>query len=223
MRARQAVSAIAVAAVLAGVPGGADSEEGKRSALPGRTYSWTFAADTLGLPPQNTRAAGGTWAVLEDSSAASAAVRIVRQLESDDGIASHALQFLKPSLADQEVSVRVRIRSGDIDPSVGVAFQLDPRGRNGYLIRVSGRSRELLAHYLLGGRRRDLKYVRLDPPRQGEWHTLGVRRIGSVMEVRYDGEVKMRLRDERFGSGNVGLWTEDDTVADFADLTVRSL
>lgn len=194
---------------------------GARTALPGRTYSWTFEADTLGQPPVSTAPASGRWAVVEDS--AQAGARLLRQLMDDDGLASHWIQFLKPKLADQEVSVRFRIRSGEIDPSAGLAFQLDPKGKNGYLIRVSGKSRELIAHYLLNGKRRDLKMVRLEPPAPGTWHTLGARRVGARIEVLYDGAVMMKLRDERFREGNVGLWTEDDTVADFAGLSVSSL
>jgi hypothetical protein len=194
--------------------------ESAKNPLPGKKYTWTFAADTLGQAPTFTRATGGNWAVLEDSTSGA---RWIRQLESEEGIASHVLQFLKPSLADQELSARFRIRSGEIDPSVGIAFQLDPKGRNGYLVRVSGKDGELIAHYLIHGKRRDIKYARLTPPNPGEWHTLGVRRKGSVMEISYDGTVMMKLRDERFEKGNIGLWTEDDTVADFADLTVTSL
>jgi hypothetical protein len=206
---------VAAAVLLAAAPG-----ESAKNPLPGKKYTWTFAADTLGQAPTFTRASGGNWAVVEDSTSGA---RWIRQLESDEGIASHVLQFLKPSLADQELSAKFRIRSGEIDPSVGIAFQLDPKGRNGYLVRVSGRSGELIAHYLIQGKRRDIKVARLTPPNPDEWHTLGVRRKGSVMEVRYDGSVLMKLRDERFEKGNVGLWTEDDTVADFADLTVTSL
>ena len=40
--------------------------------LPGKTYSWTFEADTLGLKPAHTMAFGGTWQVIEDSTALAA-------------------------------------------------------------------------------------------------------------------------------------------------------
>jgi len=207
-------------AVLVGLAAAASDGESAKNVLPGKKWTWSFAADTLGQAPSYTRADGGTWAVIEDSTSGA---RTIRQLESEEGLVFNVLQFLKPSLADQEVTVRVRIRSGEIDPSVGIAFQLDPKGKNGYLVRVSGKSRELIAHYLINGRRRDIKYARVEPPKPEEWHTLSVRRVGSVMEVRYDGSVVMKLRDERFDRGNVALWTEDDTIADFADLTLTSL
>lgn len=220
MRGNRGVFAVLALAAAAGLVATASDGESAKNLLPGKKHVWTFAADTLGRAPTFTLASGGTWAVVEDSTSGA---RWIRQLDSEEGIGSRAIQFLKPSLADQELSARFRIRSGEIDPSVGIAFQLDPKGRNGYLVRVSGKSGELIAHYLIHGKRRDIKYARLTPPNPGEWHTLGVRRKGSVMEISYDGSVVMKLRDERFEKGNIGLWTEDDTVADFADLTVTSL
>jgi len=219
LRAGRGVRAVLILAFVAGMAAASVAQSAKNP-LPGKKYTWSLAADTLGLAPTFTRAAGGTWAVVEDSTSGT---RLIRQLEAEEGIVFHVLQFLKPSLADQEMSVRVRIRSGEIDPSVGIAFQLDAKGKNGYLVRVSGKSRELIAHYLINGRRRDIKYARIESPRLDEWHTLAVRRVGSVMEIRYDGALLMKLRDERFERGNIGLWTEDDTVADFTDLTLTSL
>ena len=236
---KRALLATAVLLLLAAVP----PARADGSRVPkGKTWTWSFAADTLGKAPDATRISGGTWIVVLDSTRApagairapgdSAAVdsaalaswpRILRQDEDDDGIVFHCIQFTKPRLRDLEMSVRFRIRSGEIDPSAGIAFQLDPKGKNGYIVRLSGESHELIAHYLLNGRRRDVKYDAVEAPEPGTWHTLHVRRVGSVMDVTYDGKERFRIRDERFGDGNVGLWTEDDTVVDFADLTVRSL
>ena len=152
-----------------------------------------------------------------------AAPRFLRQTEADDGITYHYLQFPKPRLQDLEASVRFRIRSGEIDPTAGIAFHLDAKGRNGYVVRVSGAKGEVIAHYLLYGKRRDIRIAAVAPPEPGTWHTLGVRKQGSMLEVTYDGASVLRLRDERFSEGNVGLWTEDDTIVDFSDFTVRTL
>ena len=210
-----------------------------------KTWTWSFAADTLGLPPPNTATFGGSWEVIVDSTRAyfheggapgggdtlsadsaaaaaahAAAPRVLRQSEADDGIRYHFIQFKKPVLDDQAVSVRFRILAGDIDPTAGVMFQVDPKGRNGYVVRVSGESNQLIVHYLIFGRRRDLRYAKIEPLQPGTWHTLSVERKGSIMTVSYDGEERMRIRDERYTSGSVGLWTEDDTVVDFEQLAV---
>lgn len=196
-----------------------------------KSWTYTFEADTLGKAPGKSVVFGGEWQVVSDSTRAladSAAIgdstaalpRVVRQSEEDDGIKFHYLQFPKPVLGDMIVSTRFRILSGAVDPSAGVMFQLDPKGRSGYIVRVSGDRGELVAHYLLLGKRRDLRYAKVATPAAGTWHTIEVERHGSVLIARYDGEEKMRIRDERFTTGSAGLWTENDTVVDFERLTV---
>jgi hypothetical protein len=97
---------------------------------------------------------------------------------------------------------------------------LDAKGRNGYLVRVSGARSELIAHYFVNGKRRDLKFQKIEPPALGTWHTLALRREGVTLTVLYDGVRRMQLRDERYVKGVAGLWTEDDTVADFSEVSV---
>jgi len=218
-----------------------------------RTWTWSFAADTLGLPPPNTATFGGSWEVIVDSTRAdlhaagalaavdtlsadsasvaaaaaasaaaaqAAAPRVLRQRETDDGIRYHFIQFKKPVLEDQAASVRFRILAGDIDPTAGLMFQVDAKGRNGYIVRVSGESNQLVVHYLIYGKRRDLRFAKIEPLEPGTWHTLSVERKGSIMTVSYDGTERLTIRDERYTSGSVGLWTEDDTVVDFEQLAV---
>lgn len=199
---------------------------------PQKTWAFSFAADTLGQAPAHAVEFGGSWEVVVDSSRVPAQVdgaapdstvalpRVLRQSNDDDGILFHYVQFPKPTLDDVAVSVRFRILRGEIDPSAGVMFQLDKKGRSGYLVRVSGESGELVAHYLLSGRRRDLHFSKIAKPDFNTWHTLEVERVGITIIARYDGEERFRIRDERFSSGCVGLWTEDDTVVDFEGLKV---
>lgn len=211
--------------------------------LPGKVYSWSFQADTLGLRPGHTMAFGGNWQVIEDSTEVGHAVqaalgdsaagrdsvpalppasRLLAQFEGDDGIAYHYLTFTRPTLGDLDASVRFRIRSGEIDPSAGLLFQMDAKGTSGYLVRASGRSGELTFHYMLYGKRRDVKYSKIPALTPGTWHTIGIVRRRTVLHVSYDGKEVMAVRDDRFWKGNVGVWTEDDTVADFADLSATA-
>ena len=239
---RFAVISVSVVLLLGIAAQGRGADKRDRARLKGKTWTWNFAADTLGLAPTGSRPYGGTWAVELDSALATpaptgaapddssnvaagalAGPRFLRQKEGDDGIAYHYIQFPKPHLKDLEASVRFRIRSGEIDPTAGIAFHLDAKGRNGYVVRVSGAEGEIVAHYLIYGKRRDLRVAKIEAPEPGAWHTLAVRKQGSVLEVRYDGASILKMRDERFSEGNVGLWTEDDTIVDFADFVVKSL
>ena len=134
----------------------------------------------------------------------------------------HYLTFTRPRLGDMDASVRFRIRSGEIDPSAGLMFQMDPKGTSGYLVRVSGKSGELVFHYLLLGKRRDVKFAKIPELTPGTWHTLAVQRRRSLLRVFYDGKETMMVRDDRFSDGTVGVWTEDDSRVDFADLTTTA-
>ncbi len=228
-----AASSLAAALLLLAAPSWAGKREPR-----GRTWAHDFQADTLGMAPSGAVVMGGTWVVLEDSSAAPTdagapasdpgladarrAPRLLRQTSGEEARALNWIRLQKPTLDTGEFSVRFRIRSGDIDPSVGILFQIDPKGRNGYLVRVSGADDELIAHYLLSGKRRDIKMQKMKAPPLDEWHSLGIRRERERIVVLYDGAEKMILRDERFTRGTVGLWTEDDTVADFADLKITA-
>lgn len=225
---RRFVAALSVTAACLLVA--APSWAGKRAPR-ARTWVHDFRADTLGMAPSGTIVMGGTWVVVEDSSAVAPSgaadsawqsPRLLRQASGDEGRASNWIRLVRPILETGEASVRFRILSGEIDPSVGILFQIDKKGKNGYLIRLSGADNELVAHYLLSGKRRDIKMQSLDAPVAGEWHTLGIRRGRATIVVLYDGVEKMAFRDERFIRGTVGLWTEDDTVADFADLKITA-
>ena len=221
----------------------------KTYTIPGKTYTWGFQADTLGQKPAHSVAFGGTWSVSEDSTgtasssaadsaaataggqvegaggqivSAAPARRLLTQSENDDGIAYHYLTFTRPLLKDLDASVRFRIRSGEMDPSAGLLFQMDPKGTSGYLVRVSGKSGEMVFHYLLYGRRRDVKYAKIDTPAPGTWHTIAIKRRRSVLRAFYDGKELLETRDDRFSKGTLGVWSEDDTLVDFADLTATA-
>jgi len=199
----------------------------ERPAPLGRIYTWDFQTDTLGIKPTHATVFGGTWEVAEDSALGSApdsvpaaSKRIVRQTQEDDGIAFHYLRFTRPLTEDLDASVRFRIRAGELDPTAGILFQLDPKGTSGYLVRVSGKSSEIQFHYLLYGKRRDVRYAKVPPIEPNTWHTLSVTRRRSVLRASLDGREVLMARDDRFMKGNVGLWTEDDTKVDFAELRV---
>ncbi len=185
---------------------------------PGKTWNLTFEADTLGRPPAHTIVRGGVWSVEADSTAPGG--RVLRQSEDDDGVAFHWIQFERPFLEDVRVSVQFRIKSGEIDPTAGIVFQSDAKGRNGYLLRVTGQGNEAAFHYILYGKRRDIRFAKIPALDPGAWHTLSLERTGARLRVSYDGAVVLEAREERYSKGIVGLWTEDDTVVDFANLQV---
>lgn len=234
--ARALLFAAAVLVIAAGRWGAREADADERSTpWPGKTYSWTFEADTLGQAAAHARVFGGVWKVMADSADSARSIgavqpadsthavkRLIQQCEDDDGVAFHYLIFTRPFLADLDASVRFRIVSGEIDPTAGLLFQMDPKGTSGYLVRVSGRTNELVFHYLLSGKRRDVRIAKIDPLEPNTWHKISISRRKSVLRASYDGKELMMVRDERFSNGMVGLWTGDDTIADFADLAATA-
>jgi hypothetical protein len=229
VKARSAAWILILAAFLVASPVTAAK---KKPVHKGKTWTWTFEGDTLGIAPPGTAIFGGTWEVIVDSTGVKAGgdsadavagvpgPRFLRQNDSDDGEKYHYIDFKKPVLHDMITSVRFRILSGDLGQSVGIMFQMDPKGKSGYLVRVRCDEQDVAAHYLLGGRRRDLKFTAITPPAPGTWHTLSASRKGSVLTATYDGVEVIQIRDERFSKGSIGLWAENDTRADFAGLTL---
>ena len=227
-----------VVLALCSLTGAAFAKEPKQASMPkqrmapaGKTYTWDFQADTLGLKPAHAMVFGGNWQVVGDSTSMARpdtmntlipSHRFLSQLEDDDGVVYHYLTFTRPLLGDLDASVRFRIRSGEIDPSAGLMFQMDPKGTSGYIVRVSAKTGELAFHYMLYGKRRDVKFAKIPELTPGTWHTLAVQRRRSTLRVFYDGKETMLVRDDRFSKGTVGVWTEDDTLVDFADLTATA-
>src|SRR5262249_46021558 len=69
---KRGAASVAIAAALAlGAPGVGHAAK-ERKALPGKVYTWSFQADTLGQKPAHSMAFGGTWEVVQDSSALAA-------------------------------------------------------------------------------------------------------------------------------------------------------
>ena len=69
----------------------------------------------------------------------------------------------------------------------------------------------------VGGRRSTIRYVDA-PVATNVWHTLRVDFAGDSIQVTFNGERLIALRDRRIaGAGALGVWTKADSVAAFDD------
>lgn len=126
-----------------------------------------------------------------------------------------------PVLADVDLEVRFRPRSGKVDASGGLVFRARD-GRNYYLVRANSLEDNFRLYRIEAGRRRQIASTRIEAPALGEWHTLRVVAIGEQIQAHLDGELLLDHRDATYASGRVGLWTKADAVTDFDDLVVRA-
>jgi len=126
-----------------------------------------------------------------------------------------------PAVADLDVAVRFRPRSGRVDASGGIVFRARD-GRNYYLVRANALEDNFRLYRIADGKRRQIASTRIQAPALGQWHALRVLAIGDRMQAYLNGELLIDHRDAAYASGRVGLWTKADAVTDFDDLTVRT-
>jgi hypothetical protein len=58
----------------------------------------------------------------------------------------------------------------------------------------------------------------------GQWHTLGLRAVGTKLQVFFDNEQVVQASDETFKeAGKAGLWTKADSVTEFDSVRITNL
>jgi len=122
------------------------------------------------------------------------------------------------------MDLRFRARSDprrEIDPSAGSSSRWIPRAR-GLPGPGDHADSEIAFQYLLYGKRRDVKFAPIPTPEPGSWHTVGITRRRTVLTILYDGKEVMTVAMDRYRKGTVGVWTEDDSLVDFAGLTATA-
>jgi hypothetical protein len=121
---------------------------------------------------------------------------------------------------DVDVSVRFKPISGREDASGGIVFRFS-EGRY-YVIRANARENNFRLYYYDRGRQQ-LATARVQPPALGQWHTQRAVAVGDHIQGYLNGQLLIDLRDTRFRSGRIGLWTKADSITAFDDFTVRGV
>ncbi len=210
--------AIAFAAALAGC-GGARLD-GPRA--------WNFDADAVGAAPADFEvpntpggAVAGKWAV-EDDPGAPSPRRVLTQVATEFRETHFNLAVARTADAgDFSLSVQVkalaRVENPD-DRGGGPLFRYrDPA--NYYLCRWNPLEENFRVYRVVAGKREQLDSAKV-PGTTDEWHTIGVEARGAEIACSFDGQPLLKMKDETFPAGRVGLWTKADAVASFDDLKV---
>jgi hypothetical protein len=123
------------------------------------------------------------------------------------------------SLADLDVSVRIRPMSGSVDQAGGLAVRVkDPR--NYYVVRANALEDNVRLYVVLDGDRKQFAGVNQKVSPQ-QWHSLRLRAVGDRFTVFFDGKQLFEATDGRLGgAGGVALWSKADSVTEFTDLTI---
>jgi hypothetical protein len=121
---------------------------------------------------------------------------------------------------DVDVSVKFDPLSGRQDASGGIVFRFTD-GKY-YVVRANALENNFRLYYYDRGRHQ-LASASVKPPALGQWHLLRVIAVGDRIQASLDGALLLDHRDQRFGSGRVGLWTKADSITAFNDLTIRGV
>ena len=123
---------------------------------------------------------------------------------------------------DVYVSTRFMTISGKIDQAAGV-FVRFRSSDDYYAVRANALENNVNLYRVVAGKREMIGCMEVNVSGQA-WHTLGVAAREDRLTVFYDGKELFVVTDRRFPGppGNVGLWTQADSMTWFESLKVES-
>lgn len=130
--------------------------------------------------------------------------------------------WAEPGFTDTDVSVRLRLTDTASEAAAGVVFRARDH-RSYYAVRASGREDNIRLYTLEEGERVAIAGAdtpRLEPSR---WYTLRVVAVGTQIQVYLDGQLLIDQADEKYQQGRAGVWTIEDSAAEFDDFAVAGV
>lgn len=185
---------------------------------------WSFDAPGVDAPP--------SWALIADAGARSGpnvlAPSAPVSLPAARAASRLVAWYHDVRLQDGFAEVAIRVSPGS--PSAGGAPAAGVGGlvwrlRDGldhYALTLDGPAKQLRLESLRDGTPRTIASlpVTIAPDR---WYLLGVRHDGDRIEILFDGEPKLELRDAALpAAGAVGVWSRGDAMVRFDDLRIQS-
>jgi hypothetical protein len=200
----------------------------EHSAARGGGVSFSFEDADEGSAPRGfevveTAGAGkpATWRVERDGEAPHGG-KILRLAETRNaGGTFNLLLSEKTHGPDLAMTVRVRADRGEEDRGGGIVWRAQD-GDHYYCARWNPLEDNLRAYVVERGVRKVIGSVnlRVDPD---AWHVLGVKTVGSRIQVSFDGVDYLAIDDGTFSErGKIGFWTKADAATSFDDLTVAA-
>jgi hypothetical protein len=158
----------------------------------------------------------GKWGV-EDVAGSSKGKALVQRATSND---FDVIVAPGGPWADADVSVRFKPISGSEDASAGIVFRFS-EGRY-YVIRANALEDNFNLYFYDRGRRQ-LAGSHVKAPALGQWHKLRISAEGERLKGWLNDQQLIDHRDNRFGSGRIGLWTKADSITAFDELVVSPI
>jgi len=173
---------------------------------------WSVAATHSGAAP--------VWEVVHDPSAPTAPY-VLAQVSQDPASTRFPLAiFDKLSLADADISVRIKPVSGVEDQAGGIVWRYRDHD-NYYLVRANALARDVVVYRVVNGQRSPMIAPVKHNIATNTWSILKVTARGPRFAIYVNHRRICQGSDSTFsGAGKVGLWTEADSVTYFDDFRV---
>jgi hypothetical protein len=182
----------------------------------GEVLRWSFDMDLKGSLPAAATAMSGRWGVRPVPDAPSP-----RNTLCQTGTArSPALSLGDVLFADVVLTARFKPVSDHQDHAAGLLFRIQDQD-NYYILRANALENNVILHKYTGGRRSSLRETRAQVA-SGRWQELRVEAVSSRLRGFLNGQLVVEVTDDTFQAGQVGLWTEADSVACFDDVDAWS-
>lgn len=163
----------------------------------------------------------GRWLVVRDETAQRG--RSIAQVNQDSTNYRFPLAIYEPFTAKNvEVTVRFKPVSGKVDQAGGIAIRVASPD-DYYVVRANALEDNVRFYRVVKGEREQLADANMKVA-SNEWHTLGLKAVGSTFTVSFDGKFLYAAQDSTFSDpGQVALWTKADSVTHFDSLMISEV
>jgi hypothetical protein len=192
-----------------------------------RSRTVNFAKADLGKVPAGWTAArtgkgeGSVWKVVEDSTAPSKTGYALAQTAESPKAMFNLCVAEDTSFKDVEITVAFKANHGVNDQGGGLVWRYQDAD-NYYVARMNPLEDNYRLYYVTKGQRMQFAGKEGLKIKEGEWHTLSVKMIGTAITCSLDGKVEVEGKDDTIAKpGKVGLWTKADARTSFAGFTVK--
>jgi 3-keto-disaccharide hydrolase len=202
--------------------------------LQAQTKAWNFDKDNAQSLSQSWlfaltgQGAKGAWGVLAESTAPSQP-NVLAQTSKDITDYRFPVAIVQNVVyQDPTLNVQFKTISGRVDQSAGLVWRYQDV-KNYYVARANALEDNVVLYKIENGKRSHLRPkgatgrgygVKIPVPRNA-WNKLGVKVIGNVFVVSFNGQRLFEVEDNTFAEGGkIGLWTKSDSVTYFDNLSV---
>ncbi len=160
----------------------------------------------------------GNWKVMKDKSSPSKP-NVLAQLAKSTTSDFNVVLFNSTNHKDLEVSVKMKVASGDIDQGGGIVWRAKDIN-NYYIARYNPLEENYRVYKVENGKRTMLQSANIK--HNDGWHNLLIKMQEDHIQCFYDDKKYLDVKDPTFtASGKIGLWTKADARTYFDDLAVQ--